>query len=96
MNIEDCITIADYLDIKEERKNAINVLKDIIFCLNVERWNWILADHPKYAKDRDENLKRINQEIIYRMQDYDSIMCDFSQDLDLNYQDYGFSKVYKE
>ena len=96
MEKDQTIHFGDYLDNKEERRKALEILREIVFNLNVDRWNWMLADHPKHLKDRKENLKRIEEEIVYRMQDYDVFMYDFEEDWDLNYQDYGLSKIYEK
>jgi hypothetical protein len=96
MEKDQTVRFGDYLDNKEERKKALEILREIVFNLNVDRWNWLLADHPKHLKDREENLKRIDEEIVYRMQDYDVFMYDFEKDWDLNYQDYGLNKIYEK
>jgi hypothetical protein len=96
MEKDQTIHFGDYLDNKEERKKALEILREIVFNLNVDRWNWLLADHPKHLNDREENLKRIDEEIVYRMQDYDVFMYDFEKDWDLNYQDYGLNKIYEK
>lgn len=86
------IKTMSYLDAQEERLQGLKSLREKLYKLTLEWYNWELADHPKHQKEREEKLKDLYAQFHYRMQDHEQFMWDFKKDWDLNYQDYGLKK----
>ena len=90
------INFPDYLDAHEDRKKALEKVRDRIFALALWRNECLNDDHPVRRKQNEDELKQVGEELCWRFQDYDAFMYDFQKDWDLNYQDYGLDKVYEK
>ena len=84
------------LDAYEDRKKALEFLRDRIFSLVWWYNECLLDDHPVRQKKNKEEMKQVSDELCWRFQDYETFMYDFQKDWDLNYQDYGLDKVYEQ
>jgi hypothetical protein len=84
------------LDAHEDRKKALESLRDRIFSLVWWYNECLLDDHPVRQKKNKEEMKQVSEELCWRFQDYEAFMYDFQKDWDLNYQDYGLDKVYEQ
>jgi hypothetical protein len=87
--VKEEIEIFSYLDAKEERKKALEKIRDIIFRLTIDYVEKMEVDHPAHIKEAREKANKIWEELCWRKQDYDVFMYDYKQDWDLNYNDYG-------
>ena len=74
------------LSMNIDRKKIIDFIKERIFNLTLEYIDNYCDDHPARIKESREKSKEILNEIIMRKQDYESIMYDSDNDLDLNYE----------
>lgn len=84
------------LDAPEDRRKALEFLRDRIFAL-VWWYNECLCDdHPVRQRKNKEEMKQISEELCWRFQDYEVFMYDYQKDWDLNYQDYGLDKIYEK
>lgn len=88
------IKTMSYLDAQAERLQGLKSLREKLYKLTLEWYEWELADHPTLQKKREEKLKDLYIQFHYRMQDHEQFMWDFEKHWDLNYQDYGLKKVY--
>lgn len=80
--------IPSNLDLLQERKFAIQKIKEIVFDLNLKYIDAIFNTHPDVVEDTRETAREIMDEIILRCQDYNSLKNDFSKRWNLNYNDY--------
>jgi hypothetical protein len=84
------------LDAHEDRRKALEFLRDRIFSL-VWWYNKCLCDdHPVRHRKNKEEMRQIFDELCWRFQDYEVFMYDYQKDWDLNYQDYGLDKIYEK
>ena len=91
------IEIPPYLDAKEERINAIEWIRDRVFDLLIERNDVMngLTNLGPHRPKCQKRLKEIEDEIIWRINDYKCFMWDFKQDWDFDEEerkDYGLEK----
>ena len=89
------IKIMDYLDAKEERLKALEVLKEKMLLLVDDYIGYATCDHPSHMKESRKKADELFMEMVYRRQDFEVFMYDYQKDWDLNYQDYGLDKVYE-
>jgi len=60
--------------------------------LNLESYSILCDDHPVRQKRNKLELQAIENEIAWRLQDYEALMYDQKKDWDLNFDDYGLSE----
>lgn len=92
LGIDRTITPGKNLDCQEERQRILKELRERLVELTIERYETELDDHPVRQKRNKLELQAIENEIVWRMQDYEALMYDQKKDWDLNFDDYGFSE----
>lgn len=86
--MENTLKLPEFIDAREERTEAIEALKNIIFDISIMRYDALIDNHPTRQKEIEKTLKKLDTEFIMRMQDFEVLMYDFKKDWDLNYNDY--------
>lgn len=86
--MENTLKLPEFIDAREERTEALEALKNIIFDISIMRYDALRDDHPARSKENGKTLKRLETEFIMRMQDFETLMYDFKKDWHLNYKDY--------
>lgn len=92
--MNESIKFENCLDAKEERRKALEVLRDKMLNLTIDYIEYSTCDHPAHMKECKEKASKLWEELCWRKQDYDVFMYDYQKDWDLNYQDYGLDKEY--